>query len=101
LVPAISGHVAPAGDIRGWPNSVPASALPVAAFEVGRDVPAELPSASFMAWIACTYPVNLCGLPATSIPCDGLPVGLQLRDRPAATGTDSRTGTTAGPDPVK
>jgi Asp-tRNA(Asn)/Glu-tRNA(Gln) amidotransferase A subunit family amidase len=59
--------------------------LPVAAFDVGRDVPAELPDANIVAWVAYTYPVNLCGLPAASIPCgftqDGLPVGLQLVSR--------------------
>jgi Asp-tRNA(Asn)/Glu-tRNA(Gln) amidotransferase A subunit family amidase len=36
---------------------------------------------SIIAWVACTYPVNLGRLPATSIPCDGLPVGLHLVSR--------------------
>jgi Asp-tRNA(Asn)/Glu-tRNA(Gln) amidotransferase A subunit family amidase len=55
---------------------------PVTAFELGRDVPPELEGANIVSWIAYTYPVNLCGLPAASVPCgftrDGLPVGLHI-----------------------
>jgi aspartyl-tRNA(Asn)/glutamyl-tRNA(Gln) amidotransferase subunit A len=36
----------------------------------------------FVGWVAYTYPVNLCGLPAASVPCGftraGLLVGLQI-----------------------
>ena len=56
--------------------------LPVAAFDVGLDVPPELPGANIVSWVAYTYPINLCGLPAASIPCGftraGLPVGLHI-----------------------
>ena len=56
--------------------------LPVPAFDIGRDVPIELDGESIVAWVAYTYPVNLCGLPAASVPCgftrDGLPVGLHI-----------------------
>jgi aspartyl-tRNA(Asn)/glutamyl-tRNA(Gln) amidotransferase subunit A len=55
---------------------------PVTAFELGRDVPPELEGANIVSWLAYTYPVNLCGLPAASVPCgfsqEGLPVGLHI-----------------------
>jgi Asp-tRNA(Asn)/Glu-tRNA(Gln) amidotransferase A subunit family amidase len=55
---------------------------PTPAFDLGRDVPVELEGESIVAWVAYTYPVNLCGLPAASVPCgftrDGLPVGLHV-----------------------
>jgi len=55
---------------------------PTPAFDLGRDVPVELASENIVGWVAYTYPVNLCGLPAASIPCgftgDGLPVGLHI-----------------------
>ncbi len=56
--------------------------LPVAAFEAGVNVPLELPDRSIASWIFYTYPFNLTGNPAASIPCgfngEGLPVGLQM-----------------------
>jgi Asp-tRNA(Asn)/Glu-tRNA(Gln) amidotransferase A subunit family amidase len=56
--------------------------LPVAAFDLGRDVPPELEGANIVSWVSYTYPINLCGLPAASVPCgftqDGLPVGLHI-----------------------
>ena len=59
--------------------------LPVPAFDIGRDVPAELDGESIVAWVSYTYPVNLCGLPAASIPCGftraGLPIGLHVVSR--------------------
>ena len=55
---------------------------PVAAFDLGRDVPPELDDANIVSWVAYTYPINLCGLPAASVPCgftqEGLPVGLHI-----------------------
>ena len=61
---------------------------PTPAFDVNRDLPAELEGANIVAWVAYTYPFNLCGLPAASVPCgftrDGLPVGLQIVSRAAA-----------------
>jgi Asp-tRNA(Asn)/Glu-tRNA(Gln) amidotransferase A subunit family amidase len=55
---------------------------PTPAFELGRDVPIELDGENIVSWVAYTYPVNLCGLPAASVPCgftrDGLPVGLHI-----------------------
>jgi aspartyl-tRNA(Asn)/glutamyl-tRNA(Gln) amidotransferase subunit A len=58
---------------------------PVAAFDLGHDVPPELDGANIVSWVAYTYPFNLCGLPAASIPCgftaDGLPAGLHIVGR--------------------
>jgi aspartyl-tRNA(Asn)/glutamyl-tRNA(Gln) amidotransferase subunit A len=55
---------------------------PTVAFDVGRDVPAEFDGKNIVAWVAYTYPFNLCGLPAASIPCgftpSRLPVGLHI-----------------------
>ncbi len=55
---------------------------PTPAFDLGRDVPQELEGANIVSWVAYTYPFNLCGLPAASIPCGftqaGLPVGLHM-----------------------
>jgi Asp-tRNA(Asn)/Glu-tRNA(Gln) amidotransferase A subunit family amidase len=55
---------------------------PTVAFDVGRDVPIELDGENIVSWVAYTYPVNLCGLPAASVPCGfdraGLPVGLHM-----------------------
>jgi Asp-tRNA(Asn)/Glu-tRNA(Gln) amidotransferase A subunit family amidase len=56
--------------------------LPVAPFEAGVNVPPELPGRSVVSWVYYTYPFNLTGNPAASIPCGftdrGLPVGLQI-----------------------
>lgn len=55
---------------------------PTVAFDLGRDVPKELEDANIVSWVAYTYPFNLCGMPAASIPCGftqaGLPVGLHI-----------------------
>ena len=55
---------------------------PTVAFDIDRDVPVELDDANIVSWVAYTYPINLCGFPAASIPCGfsqtGLPVGLHV-----------------------
>ena len=59
---------------------------PTAAFDIDRNVPRELEGHNIVSWVAYTYPVNLCGIPAASVPCgftgEGLPVGLHLISRP-------------------
>jgi Asp-tRNA(Asn)/Glu-tRNA(Gln) amidotransferase A subunit family amidase len=64
--------------------------LPVPPFEGGVNVPPELHDRSIVSWVYYTYPFNLTGNPATSIPCgftdDRLPVGLQM-----VTGTNRET----------
>jgi Asp-tRNA(Asn)/Glu-tRNA(Gln) amidotransferase A subunit family amidase len=59
---------------------------PTVAFDLGRDVPVELDGANIVSWVAYTYPINLCGFPAASIPCgftkSSLPVGLHVIGRP-------------------
>jgi aspartyl-tRNA(Asn)/glutamyl-tRNA(Gln) amidotransferase subunit A len=57
--------------------------LPVTAFAAGDDHPGTIAGrdTTYLGWTAFTYPVNVTGLPAASVPCgfvDGLPVGLQL-----------------------
>lgn len=57
-------------------------ALPVAAFPVGLNLPQQLPDRNLVSWVYYTYPFNLTGQPAASVPAGftraGLPVGLQL-----------------------
>ncbi len=57
-------------------------ALPIPAFEAGREVPEGWPDGRWMAWTPFSYPFNLTQQPAASVPCgftaSGLPVGLQI-----------------------
>ncbi len=56
--------------------------LPLTAFDVGMDTPVDPHGQSWANWTPFTYPFNLTGQPAASIPCglspDGLPIGLQI-----------------------
>lgn len=60
--------------------------LAVPPFKLGSSAPVEIAGVSRpMDWLAFTYPFNLTGQPAASVPCgwtdDGLPVGLQIIGR--------------------
>ena len=59
--------------------------LPVPAFDVKCDAPPELPDRNIVSWVYYTYPFNLTGQPAASVPAgwtrDGLPVGMQMVSR--------------------
>ncbi|NHA66566.1 amidase [Phycicoccus flavus] len=56
--------------------------MPIAAFARDRDAPAGWPEDLWTSWTPYTYPFNLTGQPALSVPCGftgaGLPVGLQV-----------------------
>ncbi|MBC2837650.1 amidase family protein [Paragemmobacter straminiformis] len=56
--------------------------LPVAAIDVGVDVPPSQAERTIVSWASFTYPFNLTGQPAVSMPIGltaaGLPVGLQV-----------------------
>lgn len=56
--------------------------MPVAAFPAQRSAPPGWPSDLWTAWTPFTYPFNMTGQPALSVPCgltsDGRPVGLQV-----------------------
>jgi aspartyl-tRNA(Asn)/glutamyl-tRNA(Gln) amidotransferase subunit A len=56
--------------------------VPIAAFEAGRDAPADSSDPEWPSWTPFTYPFNLTQQPAGTIPCGftsaGLPVGLQI-----------------------
>jgi aspartyl-tRNA(Asn)/glutamyl-tRNA(Gln) amidotransferase subunit A len=57
--------------------------LPLPAFEAGREYPAGLTGEHrWVDWTPFSYPFNLTGQPAISVPCgltpDGLPAGLQI-----------------------
>jgi Asp-tRNA(Asn)/Glu-tRNA(Gln) amidotransferase A subunit family amidase len=62
-------------------------------FPVGLDNPTEIAGKPVepYAWIPFTYPFNLTGQPAASVPCgytrDGLPIGLQIVGRRYADGS--------------
>ncbi len=55
--------------------------VPIPAFERGRDTPAGWPSDLWTSWTPYTFPFNMTGQPALSVPCgftDDKPVGLQI-----------------------
>ncbi len=62
--------------------------LPVAEVEAGLDIPPSQAGRNLVTWASYTYPFNLSGHPAASIPAgltaQGHPVGLQVVSRPRA-----------------
>ncbi|RFA27240.1 amidase [Alkalilimnicola ehrlichii] len=57
-------------------------ALPIAAFKAGLEVPEDWPHERWPTWTPFTYPFNMTGQPAISVPCGfteaGLPIGLHI-----------------------
>jgi aspartyl-tRNA(Asn)/glutamyl-tRNA(Gln) amidotransferase subunit A len=63
--------------------------VPVTAFPAGLDQPGSVAGrpTEYLSWTAFTYPFNVSGQPAATVPCgsvDGLPVGLQIVGRRGA-----------------
>ncbi|MGA7800540.1 MAG: amidase [Gammaproteobacteria bacterium] len=56
--------------------------LPLPAFTAGLEVPENWPDPRWPSWTPFTYPFNMTGQPAISVPCGfteaGLPIGLQI-----------------------
>lgn len=56
--------------------------LPITAFVTNREVPPDWHSTRWPSWTPFTYPFNMTGQPALSVPCgfasNGLPIGLQI-----------------------
>ncbi len=56
--------------------------LPIPAFDAGLEVPAGWEQDRWPTWTPYTYPFNMTGQPAVSVPCgftsQGLPIGLQI-----------------------
>ena len=61
--------------------------VPVTAFAAGADHPGQINGqpTTYLGWTAFTYPFNLTGQPAATVPCgfaaNGLPIGLQIVGR--------------------
>ena len=69
-------------------------AMPLPAFDAGLDKPDRIGETTLdagLSWTPFTYPFNITGQPAASVPCGftaaGLPVGLQIVGRRHADGT--------------
>ena len=60
--------------------------LPIAGVEAGVAIPPGFGDRNIVTWVCYTYPFNLTGQPAASVPAgftaEGLPVGLQIVARP-------------------
>jgi len=52
--------------------------LPIPAFKTGREVPEDWPNPRWPTWTPFTYPFNMTGQPAVTVPCgfdpDGMPI---------------------------
>jgi aspartyl-tRNA(Asn)/glutamyl-tRNA(Gln) amidotransferase subunit A len=72
---------------RSWDLLVTPT-LPLPAFAAGRDAPPGADGGQRPSWSPFTYPFNLTGQPAASVPCGftatGLPVGMQIIGPPGA-----------------
>lgn len=79
---ALAAHVEEL--FRSWDVLVTPT-MPIDAFDAGLEVPPGWTTRRWMSWTPFTYPFNITGNPAISVPCGtsaaGLPVGLQIVGR--------------------
>ncbi len=91
----VSAHAAKARYAEAWDafmddhDLLLTPTLPLTAFTAGLDQPGEVAGqpTEYLSWTAFTYPFNVSGQPAATVPCgsvDGLPVGLQIVGRRGA-----------------